>query len=68
MKPVFLALLFVAVGTVAAACGSNSKPADQPPGESAPGSPGSAWTTPGGPATPGVSGTGATKATDGGTH
>lgn len=61
--PILLCLLFIA------ACG-NSKPADQPagqtPGQSAPASPGSAWTSSGGPATPGAPATGSVETTDAG--
>jgi hypothetical protein len=48
-----------------AACG-NSKPADQPPGQSTPGSPGSAWTQQGGPASPGSPSMGTVTTSDAG--
>jgi hypothetical protein len=49
-----------------AACGGNTQPADQPPGQSAPASPGSAWSTQGGPSSPGSPAMGTVTTTDAG--
>lgn len=63
--PPFMKNALVLAVLVLAACG-NSKPADQPPGQSTPGSPGSAWSTQGGPASPGSPAMGTVQTTDAG--
>ena len=50
-----------------AACTASTHPVEHPPGESSPGSPGSAWTTQGGPASPGSPSMGTLTTLDAGT-